>query len=232
MNQAVREEGDLRYERKFVIPDMSRRQIECAVRLHPAFFRAIYHPRWINNIYFDDPDLASYTDNLDGKDIRRKVRIRWYGPMRGRVKQPVLEIKTKHGLLGGKHSHTLMPIDIQPGIEAQDLRETLLSSDLPDNVLALLKGLAPVLLNRYQRSYFRSVCGGYRITVDSDEQYVDFAARSNLLRLVHRETDHAILELKYAAGHDQGASEIVKHFRFDLGRYSKYVSGVSLLTFA
>ena len=49
-----------RYERKFKPESLSIRQIENIVLGSAAFFRLIYHPRYVNNIYFDDICFSHY----------------------------------------------------------------------------------------------------------------------------------------------------------------------------
>ena len=46
-----------RFERKFLISQMSEPEIEAVVKSHPAMFSEIYHERHVNNIYFDSLDI-------------------------------------------------------------------------------------------------------------------------------------------------------------------------------
>ena len=95
-----------RYERKFVISELSQQEIELIIRFHPAMFSEIYHPRWVNNIYFDSFGAQNYRDNIEGLRNRVKVRIRWYGSFLEPAKEPMLEFKFKRGILGAKkNSH-------------------------------------------------------------------------------------------------------------------------------
>ena len=92
----------LRCERKFLVSDLSAREIEEAILLHPTIFSPIHHQRFVNNIYFDNLELLSYYENLSGITPRKKVRVRWYGDLMGQIKEPVLEIKRKSGIVGNK----------------------------------------------------------------------------------------------------------------------------------
>src|SRR5262245_66548315 len=85
--------NELRYERKFVIFDLDLADALAVIRLHPAFFREIYHARYVNNIYFDTPSLDHYQDNVRGVPNRVKCRIRWYGGVLGPLARPVLELQ-------------------------------------------------------------------------------------------------------------------------------------------
>ena len=98
---------NFRYERKFLIDGGSRQEIETALRVHPALFSRIFHPRFINNIYFDSFAMAAYSDAVSGHMNRAKLRIRWYGDLFGPVERPVLEIKIKQGMVGRKESYPL-----------------------------------------------------------------------------------------------------------------------------
>ena len=86
---------DLRYERKYCVSELMHEEIEGLLKLHPAVFQEIYHKRTVNNIYLDTHDLRLYKDNIDGKDSRIKLRVRWYGDLFGKVKNPFLEVKIK-----------------------------------------------------------------------------------------------------------------------------------------
>ena len=84
-----------RYERKFLVSELNRFEIESIVRLHPAIFSEIYHQRSVNNIYFDTMNVSNYLDNINGVKQRLKVRIRWYGDLFGFIDKSVLEFKIK-----------------------------------------------------------------------------------------------------------------------------------------
>src|SRR5689334_22615235 len=101
-----------RYERKFLVPSGSGISPEIGIKLNPAIFSPIHHPRTVNNIYLDSPALRLYFMNLQGATARTKVRIRWYGDLLGPLPSPVLEFKTKQGLLGQKSCYALSPLKL------------------------------------------------------------------------------------------------------------------------
>ena len=84
-----------RFERIFIIPERFAHSIEEVIKSNSAFMRKIFYPRFVNNIYFDDPSFRFYFENIDGVAERMKMRIRWYGNLTGRIKKPVLELKQK-----------------------------------------------------------------------------------------------------------------------------------------
>ena len=82
-----------RYERKFRPETLDLQQIQNIVLSSKAFFRRIYHPRYINNIYLDTPELDAFFDNIGGMSDRKKYRIRWYGEAQGEITGAIFEIK-------------------------------------------------------------------------------------------------------------------------------------------
>ena len=65
-----------RYERKFLISGVSKKEIESIVKLHPAIFSEIFEERFVRNIYFDTFDLNNCNENINGNAKRIKIRIR------------------------------------------------------------------------------------------------------------------------------------------------------------
>ena len=92
----------MRYETKFTVSQLSFNEIKNIIKSHPAVFKEVYLKRKVNNIYFDNSNLTSFIDNIEGERDRKKVRIRWYGNLFGFSKNPTLEIKFKTGQLGWK----------------------------------------------------------------------------------------------------------------------------------
>jgi hypothetical protein len=226
--QQRRDPHEWRFERKFNNTDLSYAEVESIVRLHPALFRPIFQPRWVNNIYFDSSELDSFHDNVDGALFRTKSRIRWYGELFGTIEKPILEFKFKRGLLGRKETHRLAPFFIGDGFDSETVSSNLSASDLPETVILHMKNSTPTLVNRYCRKYFRSADGRYRITMDSEQQFYSVGPRNNRFLCRAENNNDVILELKYAQAHDMDAEQITTQFPFRLSKSSKYVSGVEL----
>lgn len=219
-------ENRYRFERKYHICDMPTWEVEHWVERCPALFGQAYAPRWVNNIYFDSPDLAAYFQNLDGMADRTKLRIRWYGSLLGPVARPVLEFKIKRGLVGTKESYRLQPFTLATNFSTGELDPVLTGSDLPDAVRMELDSVEPVLINRYHRKYYLSADGHYRITIDSKLEFYRVHRHGN--RFLCRSTlpSSTVLELKYSgaiAGLDE---RITNFFPFRVTRMSKFVSGL------
>ena len=216
----------LRYERKFVPANFGAREADALIRLHPAAFREIYHARWVNNVYLDTPAFDHYEANVRGLSNRVKCRIRWYGDLQGPVGRPTLELKRKRGVVGSKESHPLQPFDHGDGFDARAL---LAKSDLPEALHHELAPLRPVLTNRYRRRYYLSADGSYRLTLDDELGYWPIGPAAGRFRCFVAEEPRVVLELKYALGHEEGASRIATRLPFRITRNSKYVVGVDLL---
>ncbi|MDP2729354.1 MAG: VTC domain-containing protein, partial [Dehalococcoidales bacterium] len=127
------------------------------VILNPAVFSEIYHPRFVNNIYFDTVDMSAYQDNLIGISDRLKVRIRWYGELFGLIEEPVLELKIKRGFLGGKLKFPLASFYLDRNYSLQSQQDMFAEANVPEVVRYYVKSLKFSTLNRYQRKYFQSM---------------------------------------------------------------------------
>jgi len=219
-----------RYERKFVISEITKHEIEAIIKLHPAMFSEIYYERQINNIYFDTFNMDNYIDNEVGTSKRLKVRIRWYGKLFGYIKKPVLEIKIKSGYLGSKISYPMAPFTLSNNLNLDSIHLVFKNSQLiPAIIKEELLKLNLSLLNYYKRKYFRSFNNDFRITVDSDMDF--FHIHENFNTFLHKSIDYinTVLELKYGNLFDDYAEKVTNGFPFRLTKSSKYGSGVNYL---
>ena len=218
----------LRCERKFLVPELSTKEIEEIILLHPALFSLIYSERFINNIYFDNLEFQSFYETRNGTTPRKKVRIRWYGDLTGHIKEPILEIKRKSGIVGKKDFHSLPTFSFESFFSQSEILDPISNVASCKSFKKELALLEPTLINRYNRKDFLSADGHYRITLDSALSF--FTARPFLPMLSVNEFEpYSILELKYGHAKDDEASEITKHFPFRLTKSSKYVLGISKL---
>jgi hypothetical protein len=217
-----------RYERKYLAAGVSAAAVAAALARHPALFRAAFPPRTINNVYLDTPGLSDYQDHARGALVRTKTRIRWYGATSA-LACPTLERKHRVGLVGGKESFRLAPGRCRGGDPWAALSEQLASSILPDHVRLALHCRRPVLLNSYDRLYFVSADGRFRVTVDSRLRFAR-AFPFDLARLASAPSRPGlIVELKYEPGDAEEAEAVGHALPFVLGRFSKYITGVELL---
>jgi hypothetical protein len=169
--------------------------------------------------------MDSFHDNVAGATFRSKVRIRWYGDLRGLIEKPVIEFKKKAGLLGSKESYPLASFSVGDDFSRGTVHELLRTSLLPDFLKPRLACAEPSLVNRYRRKYFRSADGRYRITLDDMQQFFAVSSLPGLRIFRTNDTD-VILELKYAQEDEDDASRITNRFPFRLTKSSKYVRGI------
>jgi len=218
-----------RFERKFFIFELSVEEVESIIKLHPAIFSEVYHPRYINNIYLDSFGNKSYFDNVDGHNDRAKFRIRWYGRIFGNIEKPALEKKVKKGLLGSKSLFLIDPISVDDNLTIDTIKNTLHNSKIPDDLKFEVMRLRPVILNHYKRKYFQSADGNYRITIDSDLLFYRINCFNNSFQHKIYNDLAVILELKYDFDNDNSADSITNYFPFRMTKSSKYVEGIEKL---
>lgn len=220
------DKSNYRYERKFFISELSDKEVEAIVKLHPALFSEIYHQRFVNNIYYDFLDLSNFYDNIDGVTNRIKFRIRWYGETFNVIKKPILELKIKNGLLGKKVSYLLRPFKIDRYINFQTISDSINRSDIPEIIKIKLKSSIPILLNHYTRKYFQSANRLYRITIDTYQIFYQINSQNISFSNKSKDDMNVILELKYDQDCETNANFITNYFPFRMTKSSKYVRGI------
>lgn len=219
------EKLEYRYERKFIVSD-KHFPVEFYIRTLKVPFRETYHPRVINNIYFDTTGLQSYEENVHGKSEKVKLRVRWYdGPGRQKQYFPKLEYKIKKALLGTKKKYSLLPVSERSLLLNKDaLYKNIKASDLPLQAKDDLMIRRPVLVNRYKRKYFQSLDNKIRLTVDSEVCFCRFNIFGNEIHPLHNIPN--ILELKYDQECEDYGRKIGQMLPFRLSKFSKYQIGI------
>lgn len=217
-----------RYERKFFLENFSPERAETIIKHNPARFTEIYHQRFINNIYLDTPKLTFFFDNVVGKSTRKKIRIRWYGELFGKIEKPVLEFKLKTGATGTKLSFPLHGFTLDRSFNQNTLNSVFLNSGLPGWVREELHTVEPALINRYSRRYFQSFDKLFRSTIDHQLKYIHVDRTFNSFSRVETDRSSVIVELKYDYENDKKASLITNRFPFRMTKSSKYVNGIEL----
>jgi len=219
----------LRYELKFLAHGLSLPEAAAIVRLHPALFREVYPPRFINNIYLDTPGFQDYFDHVQGSADRLKTRIRWYGHFNGHIPAPTLERKIKRGCVGGKTAHPLPPLAFNGHVARDDLNSAMENAGLPPKLHLAIGRLQPALINRYQRRYWVSACGRFRLTLDWNLQFFACRAAAVSATPLSLHAPAVILELKFDPQHAESAAEVTNAWPFRMARCSKYVLGIERL---
>ncbi len=216
-----------RYETKFNVTELNYEEIKHVVMTHPALFQEIYKKRNVNNIYFDTLDLDSHVDNVEGERDRKKVRIRWYGDLFGVCRYPRLELKNKQGLLGWKVRYDLDDFSLNKETFF-DYKKILCCFSPNDEFYFLSSSLRPTLLNRYEREYFLSKDGRYRITLDRKMEFYSINPIVEHFKS-YADEQKTIVELKYNQEDIDKVDEITQFFPFRLTKHSKYVVGIDRL---
>jgi hypothetical protein len=217
-----------RYERKYLIPEDHKKRLNALLSVHPAGFCQAYPPRRVNSIYFDDPACTNWVHSEEGFFDRKKIRIRWYGPLQGEITEPRLEIKSKQGHLGSKDVFGLPSFILGKILDVQEIVTLIRQAGIPERIQNMMRLYTPSLLNSYQRSYLLSADHHFRLTIDEDMTY--FALTSKRMHLGNglSDPDTAILELKYDQSMDQAAPAITNHWPYRQTRKSKYATGMNL----
>ncbi|TXB63775.1 polyphosphate polymerase domain-containing protein [Phaeodactylibacter luteus] len=209
-----------RYERKYKIEQLSPAVVETVVRHHPAGFRALHPPRYINNLYFDTPGFTAFQDNVDGAPQRLKYRLRWYGADFSTLQDPVLEAKVKDNQVGYKRHFPLPPgrygLQALPALVGQCRALAHKGLDLQ-----------PVLFNRYHRSYWAAPAYPFRLTIDTALSFGPYAP-SGVGRLPYTE-EAVVVEVKYESGDEHLAGFVLQHLPFRMTKSSKFVTGINFV---
>lgn len=224
-------ERGYRYERKFLVEGLDHHQVIGLIKRHPYMFHQPYPPRYINNFYLDTAKMNNYYDNVSGSSDRRKVRLRWYGGLFGKIAHSTLEFKIKHGLVGTKRLYPFDSFHLDVGYSSGELRQLGKKSGLPEEIKFVLLTQQIVLLNRYYRYYFATRDNRFRLTVDTDLDYYRVARFNN--QFAHRQQDYrsVIVELKYDKEDDVEAQRVSGFFPFRVTKSSKYVQGIERVYF-
>ncbi len=226
-NQSI---NNYRYERKFAVSHLTFHEVERIVKLNRAMFFPIYSPRYINNIYFDTDRMDHYEATIEGAGNREKFRLRWYGNLfSNNLENSQLEIKIKKNYLNTKKTFRLMTGSVDSYRPEKIVSDILNCSDVSMEATTRLKQMKPILLNRYYRKYFLSADGSFRLTIDTDIQYMNTDSRNLILQKGKDSRRKIIVELKYGVDKDHPARHIASTFPFRMTRNSKYTNGIDTL---
>lgn len=193
----------MRYEIKYAVPILDRYLLDQMVLTHPASFVEAFPDRIVHNVYYDNAELDSFYQNIDGSQNRQKIRLRWYNDQSrfdGRI-----EIKKKRGVLGFKDYVEL------EGLENISL---LLSKKLGVNAQA-------TLTNQYKRSYYISADNKFRLTIDADISYTHPLEQ----QITMDESQH-IIEVKFEEEDYPLFDNILRYIPLRQTKFSKYVNGL------
>lgn len=226
----------MRYELKIIFSQGEQWKIEQRLLSSPYFIKEIFHPRQVNNIYFDTVNYSDYISAVQGAEFRKKYRVRWYGDLWEKVSEPQLELKYKRGWEGGKEAFSLPDFTLQDldiGEYFQNLREKLADYKPEEQaMLGELFGRNPVLLNSYQRKYFQTADEKFRFTLDEAMVFYDVHS------CIQGHCDFPVscdpkilLEVKFDSDLVEEGSLLLNQLGFRLSKNSKYVNGIDSVVY-
>lgn len=106
---------------------------------------------------------------------------------------------------------------------------TLVTSGGPRFARSVLHHLQPSLLNHYQRCYFQSADGRFRLTVDSGLQFAAARQAQGMGVTFCSPAAPVVIELKFGLAEAEYAAPVTNALPFRLARCSKYVLGINAL---
>jgi len=182
----------------------------------------------ISSLYFDDYNMSSFHDSLDGNPQRRKYRIRIYNDSLECIK---LEVKVKNYNKGYKLSSQISKDEMRKLISGEIILDSGRMDDSRTlfNLAIKTRNIRPVVIINYFRKAYMYAIGTTRITFDQMIGYSGFVenyGRKEAYRLLNLET---IMELKYTEVLPVFIREIVeneKMIRVSNSKYALCVEGM------
>lgn len=153
----------------------------------------------IRSLYFDTPDDQDFTDKIDGLELRRKIRLRTYGP---RSDFAMLEMKQKEGPYQRKRSLRLRREDAEQLCRG-DYRPLMAYEDpFAAECYGLMHSRCyrPKAVVEYRRQAFVARENHIRITLDSriiatESSFDLFSEHLSMYAVM--DPFHMVLEVKY-----------------------------------
>ncbi len=205
-----------RFEYKYGIDQVELDKVLNIIRLHPAGFKKAFPNRRINNIYLDTSSLNYFYQNIDGVPRRTKYRYRWYGDDITSDLLVRLEAKHKENELGWKDHIGLTIHDIE---SKEKLEKHFLKTQWSH------ARLSASIYNWYERYYFISADGLFRLTLDYNQHFGKAYYGSDFVKTLHN-IPKLVLEVKFDSIHSERSDEITQGLPFIRTKNSKYSDGV------
>ena len=183
-------------------------------------FKKAFPSRFINNIYLDTYNYKNYNDNINGEQMRKKTRIRWYGDLLGKV-NPSLEVKERSGSLIKKTVQNFPSFHLDKNHASEELHQILKSYFKNTNQI-------PTIINRYRREYFISKDNRFRITLD-DCQLISNPKNIKFLKRLNPIHEKVIVEIKFSPEFFKYLNDITNDLNLRLIKNSKYSNSVRAL---
>ncbi len=220
-------------ERKFIAPAMKAPLALDLVR-HYCMPDARFPVGRIASIYYDSPRLLAYRDKIEGDNLKKKVRVRWYAqPDQATSSDRVAAfIECKHRLGSCRFKHrTSLTLDYST-LDRAPLDDPFFATlpsqvrDWNDDVLPL--DLLPVVCIRYERRRFYCPRTDTRVALDT-AIHVDRVNRNLVPNANVPAIDLVVCEFKDAGQHDLPWVHTLCKAGFRLKSFSKYGTSVERL---
>ena len=220
--------NEYRSEIKYLLYGVSKKTLFIQYKLSSLLLAKTFPDRWVNNIYFDNINLDSFNQSIEGISKRTKVRLRWYGDFYN-LENPILELKSKSGYKNIKKSVLIKDKFIYDNNISKFFNSLISSKGLPENFKNLLKELRPVLANRYFRSYHSSANNKYRVTTDTSLNFANLITSSLSSLYWKKQKDISIIEFKFKKSDDHIINFMTEiRSRYRISQISKYTYGLNL----
>ena len=175
-----------------------------------------YDPRWVNSIYYDNNFFNSIIQNLDGNELKKKIRLRWYGSD-CLIKNLFLEIKSKKGMVTQKRKIDLKETNIKLNSSLLKKIQTNILKKYPNFL-----GQHPFTKVRYNRTYFISQDNNVRATIDKNISYQKI--NNYKIETQSFNDNDLILEFKYNTEFDNYVRNNLKNISLRLSKNSKFIN--------
>ena len=209
-----------RFERKWVYNKNYLNLINILIR-SKFFFQFQFSKRQVNSIYFDNTNLKTARENIDGVNHKTKIRLRWYGN-KMLMSEPTLEIKSKKGFECNKETFEFSKMKNYQYLSIINLKKI---TDQVNEILNLDFELNPVSTTHYTREYLISNNTKIRATIDYNLKSI-FLKNYSEFNQIKNYPSKSILEFKYPVNLDQYVRENIKEISLRLSKNSKYVNSL------
>ena len=232
MSQVIRATGDdavthARRELKFALPGVDAATIigTLSTNLKPIAFGSEPDSR-VSSIYFDDDQLISCRESMDGVSRRTKLRLRWYDSPPEATRELWFELKHRRNVSISKERFPILLERPLSEYRYTDLHRHVMGSLASETAEEwLMRRPSPTVLVSYRRRHFRDPSSGIRLTVDRDIcGYDQLGFAKPGLRFATPLDGLTVIEVKTPVGEESRAAELLYPLRPRLTRSSKYAS--------
>ena len=207
---------EIRFEKKWKVNSYYFYDVYRALTESNFNFTEQYNPRWVNSIYYDNNFYNSILQNLDGNELKKKIRLRWYGSDLN-INKSFLEIKSKKGIVSQKRKINLK--------EKNSKLSQILLKKIQINILKKYPNFFvqnPLTKVRYNRTYFVSKNNNIRATIDKNISYQKI--NNYKVDVGSFYDSNLVLEFKYNTEYDNYVRDNLKDISLRLNKNSKFIN--------